>query len=618
MSHSVRVADYIMSAVAGAGVRHVFLLPGGGAMHLVDALGQNPDLTYVPNHHEQACTIAAEAYGRVNENLGVALVTTGPGATNAITGVVGAWIESTPLLVISGQVKRADLLGDSGLRQNGVQEVGIVAMVESVTKYAVTVDDPAQIRFHMEKALHLARSGRQGPVWIDVPLDVQASLVEPERLPGFTPAESVPAGTNAAAEVSELSANVAKTLARLATAKRPLILAGHGIRLAGAAQDFQALVETCGIPVVTTWNALDLLPSTHRLNVGKPGVVALRAPNFALQNCDLLISVGCRLDNVITAYNPQGFARAADKVVVDIDPAELAKLDLCGQITPICADARAFLAELARQRSDHIFPAWNDWQKTCQDWKQRYPLLEGTPFPESGPISHYQLADALSEALPEEATIATGSSGLGIEAFYTAFRNKRGQRVFLTSGLGSMGYGLPAAIGACMARDKSKTILIESDGSLQLNVQEMATIAGLHLPIIMFIMNNNGYASIRNTQRNYFQGRYVATGPDSGLHLPDAQNIAQAFGIAAMQISAIADLPSGLEKALAHPGPLVCEILLQPDEMLWPKVAALPQANGSMLSMPLEDMSPLLSLEQLSAEMLIPLHPASLAARRND
>jgi acetolactate synthase-1/2/3 large subunit len=535
--------------------------------------------------------------------------TTGPGATTAITGVVGAWIESTPLLVISGQVKRADLLGDSGLRQNGVQEVGIVAMVESVTKYAVTVDDPELIRFHMEKALHLARSGRQGPVWIDVPLDVQASLVEPERLRGFTPDEA------ATTDTSDLAAGVTKTLARLATAKRPLILAGHGIRLAGAAKNFLALVEACGIPVVTTWNALDLLPGTHPLNVGKPGVVALRAPNFALQNCDLLISVGCRLDNIITAYNPQGFARAADKVVVDIDPAELAKLDLCGQLTAICADAGGFIAEFARQRSNHIFPTWHDWQKTCQSWKQRYPLLEGTPFPSSGPISHYQLADALSEALPEEATIATGSSGLGIEAFYTAFRNKRGQRVFLTSGLGSMGYGLPAAIGACMARDKTKTLLIESDGSLQLNLQEMATIAGLQLPIIMFIMNNNGYASIRNTQRNYFQGRYVATGPDSGLHLPEAQRIAQAFGIAAMQISAIADLPAGLEQALAHPGPLVCEILLQPDEVLWPKVAALPQANGSMLSMPLEDMTPLLTLEQLSSEMLIPLSEASIRAR---
>ncbi|MEI7614568.1 MAG: thiamine pyrophosphate-binding protein [Betaproteobacteria bacterium] len=614
MTTPVRVADYIMSAIASAGVKHVFLLPGGGAMHLVDALGQNSDLEYVPNHHEQACAIAAEAYGRVTENLGVALVTTGPGATNAITGVVGAWIESTPLLVVSGQVKRADLLGDSGLRQNGVQEVGIVAMVESVTKYAVTIDVPEMIRFHMEKALHLARSGRQGPVWIDVPLDVQASLVTPETLPGFTPDATDPAGERQ----STLCSGVRTALHLLAKAKRPLFLAGHGIRLAGAADKFLALVEACAIPVVTTWNAMDLLPHTHPLNIGKPGVVALRAPNFALQNCDLLISVGCRLDNIITAYNPKGFARAADKVVVDIDPAELEKLDLTGELTAICADAGEFLAEFALQRATQVLPDWSDWQKTCRGWKQRYPLLDGAAFPSSGPISHYQLADALSDVLPEDATIATGSSGLGIEAFYTAFRNKRGQRVFLTSGLGSMGYGLPAAIGACMARGKNKTILIESDGSLQLNLQEMATIAGLQLPIIMFIMNNNGYASIRNTQRNYFQGRYVATGPDSGLHLPEAQKIAQAYGIPSLQISEISELRSKLEEALAHPGPLVCEILLQPDEVLWPKVAALPQANGSMLSMPLEDMSPLLPLEQLAAEMLIPLHPASIAARSDD
>ncbi len=611
MSTPVRVADYIMSAIAGAGVKHVFLLPGGGAMHLVDALGQNPDLEYVPNHHEQACSIAAEAYGRITENIGAALVTTGPGATNAITGVAGAWIESTPLLVVSGQVKRADLCGDSGLRQRGVQEVGIVEMVRSVTKYAVTVDDPAMIRFHMEKALHLARSGRQGPVWIDVPLDVQASLVIPEQLPSFVAEETPADGITREA----LAAGAQDTLRLLANSKRPLLLAGHGIRLSGAAASFAAQIESLGIPVVTTWNAMDLLPHDHPLNVGKPGVVALRAPNFAIQNCDLLISVGCRLDHVITAYNPKGFARRADKVVVDIDPAELAKLDLEGGLTAICADAGDFLAELSRQQTARNLPNWSDWQQQCQSWKQRYPLLEGAPFPTQGQISHYHLADALSAALPAGATIATGSSGLGVEAFYTAFRNKPGQRVFLTSGLGSMGYGLPAAIGACMARERQKTILIESDGSLQLNLQEMATIAGLQLPIIIFIMNNAGYASIRNTQRNYFNGRYVATGEDSGLHLPAARSIAQAYGIPALQISDVSQLKPGLEEALAHPGPFLCEILLQPDETLWPKVAALPQADGSMLSMPLEDMSPLLSLEQLQSEMLIPLAEASIKAR---
>lgn len=610
---SMRVADYLMNAIAQAGVQHVFLLPGGGAMHLVDALGQCKALDYVPNHHEQASAIAAEAYGRITENLGVALVTTGPGATNAITAVAGAWVESTPLLVISGQVKRADLVGESGLRQNGVQEIGIVRMVESVTKYAVVVDDPETIRFHVEKALHLARNGRQGPVWLDVPLDVQASRIVPDRLPGFFETQTIAPLPPA----DDIDMGLAETLRLLAGAKRPLLLAGHGIRLAGAADRFAECVEAFGIPVVTTWNAMDLLPHDHPLNVGKPGVVALRAPNFAIQNCDLLISVGCRLDKVITAYNPQGFARGAAKVVVDIDPAELRKLELGGEVVRVCADGGAFLAALAARREALKTPDWSGWRQRCQDWKVRYRLLEGQRFPTHGTISHYHLVDALSEALPEHCTIATGSSGLGVEAFYTAFRNKRGQRVFLTSGFGAMGYGLPAAIGACIARGREKTILVESDGSLQLNLQEFGTIAGQRLPIIVFVMNNDGYASIRNTQRNYFDGRYVASSRDSGLHMPAAQDVARAYGIPAMQIRDAAELASGLAQALSQPGPLVCEVLLQPDESLWPKVAAIPQENGSMLSMPLEDMSPLLPLAQLEKEMLCPLAPASLQAKRD-
>jgi len=610
MGASVRVADYIMSALAEAGVRHVFLLPGGGAMHLVDALGLNPDIEYIPQHHEQACAIAAEAYGRMTENIGVALVTTGPGATNAITGIVGAWIESTPMLVISGQVKRADRIGNRGVRQMGVQEVDIVRLVESVTKYAVTVDDPKQIRFHLEKALHLARNGRQGPVWLDIPLDVQASQVDPDQLARYEGAY------DEAASTTVLQPAIEQTLSLLKQAQRPLLLAGHGIRLAGGTDAFRRTVETLGIPVATTWNALDLLPHDHPLQVGKPGVVALRAPNLAIQNADLLIAVGCRLDNVITAYNPRNFARTADKIVVDIDPAELAKLDM-GKTTTVCADARDYLEALGHAWGEQAHQTrWNAWRERCLDWKNRYPVLDGGAFPTSGAISHYHLADALSNELPADTPITTGSSGLGIEAFYTVFRNKPGQRVFLTSGLGAMGYGLPAATGACLAKNRQKTILIESDGSLQLNIQELATIAGLKLPIIIFIMNNGGYASIRNTQRNYFEGRYVGTGPEAKLTLPDLQAICRSYGIASNRIHDVAELQAGIRDALAHPGPFLCEVMLMPDESLWPKVAAIPQPDGGMLSMPMEDMSPLLPLEQLEAEMQGPLSPASIAARR--
>lgn len=599
----MRLADYLMARLADAGAEHVFLLPGGGAMYLNDALACEKRLHPVPCHHEQACGIAAEAWGRVRELFGICLVTTGPGATNAVTPVAGAWIESLPLLVISGQVKRADRLNGRPLRQGGVQEVDIVPMVRSVTKYAVTVDDPRQIRFHLEKALFLMRDGRPGPVWLDIPLDVQAAQIDPDDLPAYVP----PAMTATA----DLAAAAAEVIARLEQAQQPLILAGHGIRIAGAARDFAALAERLGVPVVTTWNALDLLPFDHPLNIGRPGVVAARAPNFAVQNCDLLIAIGSRLDNIITAYNPKGFARAAHKIVVDIDADELERL-AADVDQRIVADAGAFIRALA----GHARPiACRPWLVRCQDWKHHYPAEEGRVFPASGPLSHYHFISALSASLPPDIIVSTGSSGLAIEVFYTAFRNKPGQRIFLTSGLGAMGYGLPAAIGACLAGGGRPMVAIESDGSLQLNLQELGTLQAQGLPITLIVLNNGGYASIRNTQRNYFAGRFVGTGPEAGLFLPDLTAIAAAYALPYTRIDDAAGLPA-LRDALTSGGPRIIDVHLLPDETLTPKCAALPQADGSMLSMPLEDMSPLLPLAQLQAEMSVPLHPASLAAPR--
>lgn len=605
MTQPMRVADYLMAALADNGAEHVFLLPGGGAMHLNDALVCEKRLVSVPCHHEQACGIAAEAWGRVRETFGVCMVTTGPGATNAITPVAGAWIESVPLMVISGQVKRADRLDGRPLRQGGVQEVDIVPMVQSVTKYAVTVDDPQQIRYHFERALHEMRSGRAGPVWLDIPLDVQAARIDPAQLPGFTPP---------ATQATDLSAAAQDVLALIAQAERPLLLAGHGVRLAGVAAAFAALAEQLQIPVVTTWNALDLLPWDHPLNAGRPGVVALRGANFAVQNCDLLVSIGSRLDNVLTAYHPRGFARHARKVVVDVDVAEIAKLDMDIDLS-VAADAGAFIAALATSPQPATRTDTAAWRARCQGWKTRYPVNDGQPFPASGAISHYHFVSALSDALPTDTLVGTGSSGLAVEVFYTVFRNKPGQRVFLTSGLGAMGYGLPAAIGACLANGGKPMVAVESDGSLQLNLQEFATLAAQRLPITVVVMNNGGYASIRNTQRNYFEGRYVGTGPEAGLLLPDLEKIAHTYGLPFARIEDASEL-SRLGNLVAEPGPRIVEVLLTPNETLFPKVAALPQADGTMVSMPLEDMSPLLPLERLEAEMLVPLTPASLAARR--
>jgi acetolactate synthase-1/2/3 large subunit len=605
MNTPVRLADYVFSFIAEQGVGAVFLVPGGGAMYLVDAAGQAPGIEVVAHHHEQAAAIAAEAYARINERLGVALVTTGPGGTNAITAVAGAWIESVPMLVISGQVKRADLIGDSGVRQRGPQEVDIVAMVAPVTKYAVTVMDPQQIRYHLERAVHEATTGRRGPVWIDIPLDVQAATIDPANLTGFTPAQAPP---------PDLSAAVSELVALINQAERPLILAGHGIRLAQATEAFRHLAPQLGIPVVATWNAMDLIPATDPLMVGKPGAVALRAANFAVQNCDLLIAIGARLDNVVTAFNPARFGRDARKVVVDVDPAELAKfthkIDL-----KIEADARDFLEALAGAADGLVPRDRSRWLERCLDWKRRYGVNDNKPFPAAGPISHYHLMQTLSEEIPEQTLIVTGSSGLGIESFYTAFQTKPGQRVFLTSGLGAMGYGLPAMIGAGVANGRRPFVGVESDGSLQMNLQELATLKAQNLPVWLFLINNNGYASIRATQRNYFAGRMVATGPDSGLFIPDILALCQAVGLPAARVSDAADLRAAVRSTLAQPGPVVLDVQVCPDETLWPKSMALPQPDGSMLSMPIEDMSPLLPLEELRAQMLGPLAPESERAR---
>ena len=601
-----RVADYIADFIADLGVEHVFLLPGGGAMFLNDAVGKHPRLEVVACLHEQAAAISAEAYCRINENLGVCMVTTGPGATNAVTAVAGAWIESVPLLMVSGQVKRQDMLRGAPLRQKGVQEVDIVSVVKPITKYAVTVERPEDIRRELERAAGLARSGRAGPVWIDVPLDVQGAPIDPQTLVGWSAAAEgdVEVSAAALADIGEL----------LSKAQRPLILAGHGVRLSGAAQLFRQTVEALGVPVVTTWNAMDLLPYEHPLYVGRPGVVALRAPNFAVQNADLLIAIGCRLDNIITAYAPRDFARSAKKVVVDVDVNELNKLDMVIDVA-LVSDAERFLDAL-QPLLDKASVSYSNWVERCQDWKRRYSVNDGQPFAETGAISHFHFADALSDAVPADTLVSTGSSGLAIEVFYTVFRNRPGQRVFLTSGLGAMGYGLPAAIGACFASGRKAMVAVESDGSLQLNIQELATLRAFDLPICLVVMNNGGYASIRNTQRNYFEGRYVGTGPEAGLWLPDLEEVARTYHLPFRRISDAAELSQGLAEAMEQPRPMIVEVMLLRDEALSPKVAAVPQADGSMTSMPLEDMSPLLTLDVLEAEMNGCLSAMSRKARQ--
>jgi acetolactate synthase-1/2/3 large subunit len=598
LANEIRVSDYIMQRLGDEGVRDVFLLPGGGAMYLDDAIACEKRLVAVPCHHEQACGIAAEANGRVNAvGFGVAVVTTGPGATNLITPVAGAWIESLPLFVISGQVKRADAINGRPIRQGGVQEVDIVSLVKSITKYAVTIDRPENVRRCLEEALWHMKNGRNGPVWLDVPLDIQAAPIDPKNLAPFVPPEMPTATINLTEQIEQINALIKD-------AKRPLFLIGHGVRISGATDLFRKIAEQLRIPCTFTWNAADTLPWEHDLYVGRPGVVAARAPNFAIQNCDCLISIGCRLDNIITAYNPKGFAREAQKIVVDVDANELSRHTMEIKVA-VCTDAKAFLQSWSEclPEVDSI----EDWRHRCSDWKRRYLPLDGRKFAHTSPIGHFQFVDRLSDVIPEDRLVITGSSGLAVEVLYTAFRNKPGQRVFLTSGLGSMGYGLPAAMGACLGANRTPTVCVESDGSLMLNLQELATLKALNLPLTLVIMNNNGYASIRNTQRNYFQGRYVGSGQSSGLWMPDFMKLAASMDIPCERVTDITQLKSSLFGDQLR----VVEVILEEDELLTPKVSALPQADGSIISMPLEDMSPLLSRAVMRKEMLIPLHPAS-------
>jgi acetolactate synthase-1/2/3 large subunit len=579
-------------------------------MYLNDALACELRITPIPCHHEQACGISAEAYGRTGANnhpgFGVAMVTTGPGATNLITPVAGAWIDSLPLLIISGQVKSKDRLGDKPLRQSGVQEVDIIPMVRGITKYAATVQSPESVREHFERAMYLTRSGRPGPVWIEVPLDVQSALIDPLTLqsqPGIEADPSKPIDYEQISRVRSL----------LDSSKRPLILAGHGVRLSGAALHFRQLIDRLQIPVVSTWNALDLVPYASPFFVGTPGVVALRAPNFAIQNCDLLISIGCRLDNVITAYNPKNFAKSAKKVVVDIDSEELDK-DGIDAAEKVHLNASDFIAALSDVSPSTSIDRTN-WVNQCSLWKERYSPTNEQREIIDGEISHYQLVDHLSELIPENTLVVTGSSGMSIESFYSTFCSKQGQRLFLTSGLGSMGYGLSAAIGGCLGNDTRYTVLIESDGSMMLNLQELATLKALELPVKAIIFDNDGYASIRNTQKNYFDSRFIATSTDSGLYIPDLEKVTESFGLYSVTLRSLESLRADLAEFFQKPGPGIAIVKLSPNETLTPKVAAMPQADGSIISMPLEDMTPLLDVKVLSSEMKGELSPASLRAR---
>jgi acetolactate synthase-1/2/3 large subunit len=604
-SHKIRVSEFVARCLVQHGVRHVFCLTGGGAMFLNDALGHQAGLELVFNHHEQASAMAAEAYARIAGAVGVVNVTTGPGGVNALNGVFGAWTDSLPMLVISGQVKRETSLRHNGLaclRQMGDQEVDIVAMARPVCKYVAFVDAPENIRLELEKALYLALQGRPGPCWLDIPIDVQSALIDPESLQGFVPAR--------APDVSPAAAAIAcqHALARLRSAKRPVVMAGSGVRGAGALPVFEEVVRRLGVPVVTAW-AHDLIASDDPLFCGRPGAIGDRAGNFTVQNADFLLILGSRLNIRQVGYNWEAFARHAYKVWVEIDPAELEKPFVRADL-PICGDVRVFLETLARflPESPVPRPEHASWLAWCRERMARYPSVLPRQRVWQGKINPYPFIEALFDALEAEDIVACANAAACIVPFQVA-RIKRGMRLFSNSGSASMGYDLPAAIGAyhgaLAARQTDdaprRVICLAGDGSIMLNLQELQTIAHARLPIKIFVLNNQGYLSIRGSQQNFF-GRLTGAGPESGVGFPDFVALGAAFGLPAHRLEH-EDFALRLKDLLAAEGPALIEVMLDETQGFEPRMASRQLPDGRIVSPALEDMYPFLSEAELAENM---------------
>ncbi len=588
-----KVSDYIFRYLAEhTSVRHVFMLPGGGCMHLVDSLGRQPEFEFVCNLHEQACTIAAEAYAQDRNDLGIALVTTGPGSTNAITGVAGAWIDSTPVLILSGQAKREDRMVGRGVRQMGIQEVDITAIVAPITKYAKCVTEPESIRMELEKALYLALHGRKGPVWLDIPLDVQGAMIDSATLEGYRPETP---------EEPDYQAAAKQILAELRRAKRPAVYAGNGIRLAGAAAEFMELAERLQIPVLTSWKAADFLSEDHPLFVGRPGIVAQRGANFVQQTADCLLILGTRLDLCQTGFNHPHFAPAARKLIVDIDANEIGKLDMPFAGT-FAMDAGGVIRAMLAERPDALDCA--GFLARGKEWQARYPVILPEYCDETKPLVNlYHLIDVFSDLLGAGDVLIPGSSGACAEVTMQAVKVKDGLRIHNTPGLGSMGFGLPAVIGGCLASGGKRTVGIVGDGGLQHNIQELETLHRLNLPIKFFVLNNNGYGSIYHMQKGRFDGHLVACNPESGLTLPDLERVASAYRLDYVRIASPRGLTEQVREVLERPGTVICEVMTDPNVPSAPRLASEALPDGRMVSKPMEDLFPFLSREELEANL---------------
>lgn len=594
----MRVADYIFEFFANNGVSHIFMVSGGGAMHLNDALGLQKKIKYVCNLHEQASSIAAEGYARVKNEPGVVCVTTGPGGTNAITGVMGAWVDSIPMVVISGQVKQETLITccpELNLRQLGDQEINIVDIVKPITKYAAMVTEKEMIRYHLEKAWLLAKSGRPGPVWLDIPLDIQAAIIDdPMKLTPYNKdTEDLPG----------ISEDIVKDVyTRIISSKRPVIIAGQGVRASGALGMFSELINKLNVPVLTSISGIDLIPSDHRLFFGRPGILGERPANFIMQNSDLIIILGTRMNIRMLSYAYKLFGREAYKIMVDIDNAELHKPTLSIDC-PIHGDVKQFIQLFLSGIRNNIDER-EEWIAYCNKVKNKYPIVLDEHRNVKKYVNSYMFAEVLSNHLKDGATILTGN-GIAYTSTFQAFKIKDRQRMFANVGCAAMGYDLPAAIGAAFAASPSDVVCITGDGSIQMNIQELQTIKAYNLPIKIFVFNNEGYLSIKHTQKAFFEGRFVGSECTSGVVLPELEKIANAYGIKYMCIKSNGELENGITNALSWSGSVLCEVFLDPFEIVGPKSSTQRLDDGTLVSRPLEDLAPILDRKEFLENMII-------------
>ena len=602
----IKLSDYIIKELEeNTKAKHMFMLPGGGAMHLNDSLGKSKKIKYVVCLHEQALSIAAESYARVTNDIGLCMVTTGPGGTNALTGLAGAYIESTPVFFVSGQVKRADMINNQGIRQQGMQELNIVDVVKPITKYAHCVTNEKEIKYHLKKALYLATHGRKGPTWLDIPLDVQAAMIDEKEIDDVyqkMKKENDFEYNDIDSEdvIKRIEKEALNVIDLLNKSNRPVILIGNGIRLSGALSILDEFLNVLNIPVLTTWNGIDLIDQDNRLFFGRPGGLGSRYANFIEQNSDFHLALGARLNLLQTGYNHKGLAKNATKIMVDIDENEMNKINVHPDIK-IKADAKIFIEQILKHKEKIEKKERKDWFDYANKAKKTFPVIKDEYY-EQDRVNTYLLVDKISDVMSKDDVYVSGSSGSSIDISMQALKIKKGMRAYATKGLASMGYGLPSTIGAAFASGY-KVMSVQGDGGFVMNIQELATIKGNNLPIKIFVLCNGGYGAIKNTQTNMFNKHFVACDDDSGLFLPNIEDVVKGFGIKTFVINKNSEL-NIVKDAYDYDGPVV--VICNTDISLVSNTKQITHKkdDGTLESMPIEYMAPELSDEEMQKWMI--------------